>query len=294
MRSTAIKKNKKSHTKREKTNEPIYRKQLISVLEKHESQKNKIEEYEEQLLERDVTIQNLNSQIDELKTRIVQLEDQLKQTEDDTANESCVSLQQTKKSNDEREEDNASSCDEEQYKNKTLKNLKSKGPSITSTPKQVKFQEGGAKIISIEELAENFTNLINRKTKNSTNEARKFQWELVKRVQKIERRHGENIKIIEDSKETITELKCKIAELTKANETIEKQLHSNYDTMNQVIRDQQQKIAEMVTEQGIQQNYKENQIPDEVETSRLELLNTIGENIAKKDKEIKTYTQATT
>lgn len=80
----------------------------------------------------------------------------------------------------------------------------------------------------------------------------------------------------------------------KTNGTIEKQLHSNYDTMNQVIRDQQQKIAERETEQGIQQNYKANQIPDEVETSRLEILNSMGEKIVKQDKEIKTYTQKIT
>lgn len=146
------------------------------------------------------------------------MEDQLKQTEDDTANESCVTLQQTKKSNDEREEDNDSSCDEEQSKNKTLKNLKSIGPSITSTPKQVKFQYEDAKIMSIEELAENFIKLLNSKRKKATNESRKFQGELVKRVQKIERRNGENIKKIEESKETITELKCKIAGLTKQTE----------------------------------------------------------------------------
>lgn len=119
-----------------------------------------------------------------------------------------------------------------------------------------------------EELA-NFIKLVNSKARNSSTEAKKFQTALMKRIQDEEKRNEENIKLLDEAKETIIELKQNIEELTKANIAIEKQMHSNYETMNQVIRDHQQKITELETEQNILQQNNQNHTQNALETSRI-------------------------
>lgn len=279
---TIIRKKTNKKTSIEKEKEPLYKTQLISALEEHILCIAKSEETSEQLQEKDEIISNLNIQIEELNAKIVVLEEQVKQLNNNLADESGIIFLHSGKQQDEGSTDSDSSREAEKPKNKLLSKSKSSGPPGTSTPKFPKFQEDGAKRMSIGELADNFIKTVNAKVKNSAAEAKKFQNALIRRIQVEERRIEENNKKLEEAKETIMKLKQDIEVLTKTSKTLEQQMHNNYNTMNQVIHDKQQKIEELERERTVQpqqnnQNY--------------ETIEAMGETINKYDMELKTYAQ---